>query len=195
MIPTHFDHIFEQHEQLELQESMEANRQMLATIGYERSTLADFVATLRLGGVDTLVDVRERAQSRRPGFSKKALESALNDAGIQYLHLPQLGDPKAGRDAARAGKMDEFRIIYGQVMSSQPAKEALNLLEALASEKTICLMCFERDQKECHRKIVSDALEVRLGVKTNHWGAITGVADGSRNRRMFHSNQGAAASL
>lgn len=168
---------------------------MLATIGYERSTLADFVATLRLGEVDTLVDVRERAQSRRPGFSKRALESALKDAGIKYLHLPQLGDPKAGRDAARAGKMDEFRSIYGEVMLGQPAKDAIDLLEVLASHEKICLMCFERDQRECHRKIVSDELEVRLGVKTNHWGIITGVSDEGRSRRVFHSNQSAAASL
>ncbi|WP_443970127.1 DUF488 domain-containing protein [Sphingobium sp. CR28] len=129
---------------------------MLATIGYERSTLPDFVATLMLAKIDTLIDVRERAQSRRPGFSKKALEQALLKAGIGYLHLPQLGDPKDGREAARAGNMQLFEEIFTAVINGEKAKEALNFLEELASEKDICLMCFERDQKQCHRKIVAE---------------------------------------
>lgn len=168
---------------------------MLATIGYEKSSLADFVATLRLAGVDTLVDVRARAQSRRPGFSKKALALALQDVEITYLHLPQLGDPKEGREAARAGKMDLFREIYGEVIVGKPAQEALNLLENLLSEQSVCLMCFERDHNDCHRKIVADELEERLGVKAAHWGSVKGVADGGRTGRVLYTDQGAAASL
>lgn len=168
---------------------------MLSTIGYERSNLADFVATLKLANVDTLVDVRERAQSRRPGFSKKALQAALVMAGIEYLHLPQLGDPKEGREAARAGKMSTFLEIYNDAINQPPAQEALNYLEKLASKKKICLMCFERDQKDCHRKIVADKLEVRLNTKAAHWGVVMGAADGSRERRMLYTDQGTAAPL
>jgi uncharacterized protein (DUF488 family) len=168
---------------------------MLATIGYERSTLEDFVATLQSGNVDTLVDVRERAQSRRPGFSKKSLEAALQQVGIAYLHLPQLGDPKEGRDAARSGDMMRFRDVYQEVISKPAAEEALSLLEKLASEKKICLMCFERDQRDCHRKIVADNLEKRLQIKASHWGVRVGAAHASRSRRVLHSDQGAAAPL
>lgn len=168
---------------------------MLSTIGYERSTLADFVATLQLAKIDTLVDVRERAQSRRPGFSKKALQAALQKAGIEYLHFPQLGDPKEGREAARAGKMAAFLKIYEAVINGQPAQEALTYLENLVSEKSICLMCFERDQKDCHRKIVAENLEARLNIKAMHWGVVTGAANGSRERRVLHTYQGATAPL
>jgi uncharacterized protein (DUF488 family) len=168
---------------------------MLATIGYEKSTLADFIATLKMASVDTLIDVRERAQSRRPGFSKKSLEAALSNAGIGYMHLPELGDPKAGRDAARAGKMDLFREIFDAVISRPEAQQALDLLENIASETSICLMCFERDQKECHRKIVADRLERRLGVKASHWGVVAGAANGGANRRVLHSHKGASASV
>lgn len=168
---------------------------MLATIGYERSTLADFIATLQLGNIDTLVDVRERAQSRRPGFSKKALEAALQDAGIEYLHLPELGDPKEGRDAARAGDMARFRQVYYEVISTSVANEALSGLAKLAREKKVCLMCFERDQRDCHRKIVAEKLEVRLGIKASHWGVRVGAAHAGRDGRVLHSNQSAAASI
>jgi uncharacterized protein (DUF488 family) len=168
---------------------------MLATIGYERSTLADFVATLRQANVITLVDVRERAQSRRPGFSKNALAAALHDAGIAYLHLPQLGDPKPGREAARSGNMQLFREIYSGVIDTPAAQEALSQLEVLATDQQICLMCFERSEKECHRKIVADDLEKRLGIRATHWGVAAGAAHGSGNRRVFHTNQGAAAPI
>lgn len=168
---------------------------MLATIGYERSTLADFIATLHLANVEMLVDVRERAQSRRPGFSKKSLAAALLEAGIGYLHLPQLGDPKAGREAARSGDMRLFQEIYHAVIEGPLAQEALGQLEQLASEKKICLMCFERDQKDCHRRIVAENIEKRLDIKATHWGVVTGAANGGRGRRMLHTDQGAAASL
>lgn len=168
---------------------------MLRTIGYERASLEDFIATLELAEVETLVDVRERAQSRRPGFSKNALKSALADVGIEYMHLPQLGDPKDGRDAARSGDFARFVQIFRRVMSSAEAQAALDDLQKLAREKTICLMCFERDQKECHRKIVAEDLEDRLNTKAKHLGVASGAAHGSGIRRVLHSDQGATASV
>lgn len=168
---------------------------MLATIGYERSTLADFIATLRLARTDVLVDIRERAQSRRPGFSKTALSAALKEAGIEYLHLRELGDPPAGRAAARSGKLDLFRSIFGEVMRSDAAYKALATIETLTSSQAVCLMCFERDHKDCHRKIVAEALESRLDVRAIHLGVKLGAADDSGKRRMLHSDQGAAASF
>jgi uncharacterized protein (DUF488 family) len=142
-----------------------------------------------------LVDVRERAQSRRPGFSKKSLEAALQQVGIEYVHLPQLGDPKEGRDAARAGNVARFREIYHEAISTPLAKEALGRLERLASEKTICLMCFERDQRDCHRKIIADKLEKALKIRASHLCVMVGAADASGDRRVLHSDQGAAASV
>lgn len=167
---------------------------MLATIGYERSTLADFVATLRLVGTDILIDVRERAQSRRPGFSKSALSAALREVGIDYRHYPELGDPKVGREAARSGNMTLFYEIFSRQMSTQPAQIALKEIEKLLEENSVCLMCFERDHNECHRKIVSDTLETRLGLKAHHRGVAAGAANDS-GRRVPHSYQGSTASI
>lgn len=168
---------------------------MLGTIGYERSTLSDFVATLKSVGVSTLVDVRERAQSRRPGFSKNSLAAALNDADIEYVHLPELGDPKAGREASRAGNQELFLEIYNAVITTPKAQRALDEIEQLASEAKICLMCYERDQRDCHRTIVANHLERRLETKATHWGVIEGAANGRSHRRVLYSDQGTAASL
>lgn len=168
---------------------------MLATIGYEKASLDDFVATLICSDVEVLVDVRDRAQSRRPGFSKSALSEAVKDAGIEYIHLRELGDPKAGREAARRGDVQEFRMIYLGVLETQEAKDAMMFLEKLAQQKRICLMCFERNQKECHRKIVSDHLETVLDCKTDHLGVNPIVRKQFAERRVLHTDQGAAAPL
>lgn len=168
---------------------------MLATIGYERATLPEFLATLRLANTYVLVDIRDRAQSRRPGFSKSALSQALSDVGIRYVHLRELGDPADGRAAARSGQIDLFRSIFAKVMASPAASEALGKIQQLTSSGSVCLMCFERDHKECHRKIVAEALEERLGVKATHLGVRLGAANGGGKRRVLHSDQSSAASV
>lgn len=153
---------------------------MLFTIGYERSNLSDFVATLKLSGVDVLADIRDRAQSRRPGFSKSALSDALSKANIRYIHLKELGDPKAGREAARRGDFAEFRRVFSSVMATNEAKSAVLQIAELLKESSVCLMCYERDEKTCHRRIVSNELEKRTGKPVKHLG----VADGASIRTV-----------
>ena len=143
---------------------------MLNTIGYESAELSDFILTLNEAKIDILIDVRDRAQSRKKGFSKTALSEALHNAGIEYLHLKELGDPKNGRIAARNGEWDKFHKIYTKVMNSEVAKTAINLINDICSNKNACLLCFERDHRTCHRKYISDAIDSRNGNKTRHLG-------------------------
>ena len=146
---------------------------MLFTIGYESASPQDFIATLQAVGVDMVADVRERAQSRRAGFSKNALATALKDAGIAYVHLRELGDPPAGREAARSGNWAKFRAIFSGVIRSPEGQAALSRIEVLTSTQTVCLLCYERNPVECHRKIVADELEARVGIRTRHIGVRT----------------------
>lgn len=168
---------------------------MLTTIGYERSSLADFVATLVLHEVDVLCDIRDRAQSRVPGFSKTPLAEALANAGIEYVHFRELGDPKEGREAARAGDIDLFRTIYASVLESVPARSALKDIRDISKEKLVCLLCYERDERHCHRKMVSDKLSSEYGLSARHIGVRKGQASVSKAGRVLHSHQGIAASL
>jgi uncharacterized protein (DUF488 family) len=168
---------------------------MVSTIGYERASLVDFVATLQLSKIDVLVDIRDRAQSRRPGFSKTALAAALNEVGIEYIHMKELGDPKEGRDAARRGDYNRFRAIFSNVMMTEAAEQAIMKLEDLANNCRICLMCFERDQRACHRKIVADKLAARGNINVEHLGVKDGAGRRPTIRRMHDLDQGAAASV
>jgi uncharacterized protein (DUF488 family) len=56
---------------------------------------------LKVAKITRLIDVRELPISRRKGFAKTALSTALAVAGIEYVHLKGPGDPKDGREAAR----------------------------------------------------------------------------------------------
>lgn len=136
------------------------------TIGYEGADADRFLTTLKDAGVVTLADVRAVALSRKRGFSKSALRDALENRGIGYRHFIQLGTPKEGRQAARAGDADMMKRIYcDEVLTTEAAKGAFEDLEALARSQPVCLLCFERDPATCHRRILAQRLEA-IGFKT-----------------------------
>lgn len=143
---------------------------MLNTIGYEGADLSEFISSVSEAGIEILVDVRDRAQSRKKGFSKTALSEALNAAGIEYLHLRELGDPKEGRDAARSGQWVKFYKIYSKVLASEVAQNAVAHIIKLSKSQSVCLLCYERDHKTCHRKCITDDIECQIGLKARHLG-------------------------
>ena len=153
-----------------------APQREILTIGYEGSDVVDFVALLSSLDVEVLCDVRDVTASRKKGFSKNPLTEALATAGIKYLHFKGLGDPREGRLAARAGDFGEFRRIFGRHLSSEQAQLALVKLSEVVSNQRSCLMCFERDPKECHRSIVADTLATDLGYNIRHVGVPKGFA-------------------
>lgn len=130
----------------------------IATIGYEGCVVEAVVNTLRDSGVELLIDVRAVPSSRKPGFSKRQLAASLDQAGIAYIHLQRLGTPKAGRDAARAGKTDRMETIFREHMRSDPAQAVLADARSLARERRACLLCFERDHTACHRRLVAEMI-------------------------------------
>ena len=130
----------------------------LFTIGYEGATQAEVIARLKTAGVETLVDVRAVAASRRAGFSKTILGESLKAEGIDYVHLRALGTPAEGRAAARAGRHDDLRRIYaGQLELPEAIAQGAQMLE-LATERPSALLCYERDPACCHRTLLLAAL-------------------------------------
>lgn len=129
------------------------------TIGYQSTTVRNFLDTLVDAKVDLLVDVRAVAMSRRPGFAKSALSANLKEVGIKYLHLRKLGTPADGRAAARAGRHDEMHQIFNAQLQSEPAQDELRILADLVrGQQAVAIMCFEAEAKYCHRAIVAKAL-------------------------------------
>lgn len=131
----------------------------LFTIGYEGATQGDVIGRLRAAGVQTLVDVRAVAASRRAGFSKTILRNSLRAEGIDYLHLRALGTPKAGREAARKGRVSEMRAIFDDHLAEPEAVLAYQQLKTLAGERRVALLCFEADHAGCHRAVLAERLQ------------------------------------
>jgi len=128
------------------------------TIGYQGSTMDGFLAALKTAGIARVIDVRALPLSRRPGFSKSPLRAALEETGIDYVHLKALGTPAEGRAAARAGRHADLERIYaGQLELPEAMVQAAQMLD-LAAEKPSALLCFERDPAQCHRTLLLDAV-------------------------------------
>lgn len=128
------------------------------TIGYEATTMGEFLASLQQAGVERVIDVRALPLSRRPGFSKSPLRAALNEEGIDYVHLKALGTPSEGRTAARAGRHEELERIYAGQLELPEAIVQAEQMRELASEKPSALLCYERDPAGCHRTLLMDAV-------------------------------------
>jgi uncharacterized protein (DUF488 family) len=128
------------------------------TIGYEGATMDEFLAALKDARVERVIDVRALPLSRRPGFSKSPLRAALEEAGIEYVHLKALGTPAEGRSAARAGRHEDLKRIYaGQLDLPEAIVQAAQMSE-LAAEKPSALLCFEREPSQCHRTLLLEAV-------------------------------------
>jgi uncharacterized protein (DUF488 family) len=128
------------------------------TIGYESTTVAEFLAALEQAGVERVIDVRAVPNSRRPGFSKNLLKNALAEVGIDYVHLRALGTPADGRAAARAGRHQDLERIYaGQLELPEAIAQGAQMLE-LAKEKPSALLCYEREPGGCHRTLLLRAV-------------------------------------
>src|SRR5690242_19284792 len=129
------------------------------TIGYEGATVPEFLSALQEAEVERVIDVRALPLSRRPGFSKSSLRGALEEAGIDYLHLRALGTPAEGRAAARAGRHDALRRIYdGQLATLEAQKELADLAALVVSGRRLCLLCYERQPQACHRSLIGERL-------------------------------------
>jgi len=142
---------------------------VVATIGYQGTTIAAVLQALTEARVELLVDVRAVAGSRRPGFSKTPLAANLHGAGIDYLHLRGLGTPAPGRAAARAGRHEEMRAIFLKHLEQHGARAELDVLaDIVRGGRRVCLLCFEADPAHCHRTLVAKALSELVPIDVRH---------------------------
>jgi uncharacterized protein (DUF488 family) len=146
-----------------------ARPRKLFTIGYEQTPVKAVLDELEKARVKLVVDVRAVSASRRPGFSKNQLAAELDERGISYLHLRGLGTPKDGREAARAGKYDVLHKIYARHLKTPQAKEELDELSAfIRNSGPVCLLCYERDHRHCHRQWIAEIIAERDGIRAEN---------------------------
>ena len=123
------------------------DRRGVVSVGYEGREIGEFVRDLAARQVTVLVDVRLNAVSRRRGFSKTTLRTALAEHGIGYVHLRGLGNPRDTRESFPASDPEPGRARFRSRLSLPDVKTELDQLRELAASTVVAVLCVERDQR------------------------------------------------
>jgi uncharacterized protein (DUF488 family) len=132
------------------------------TIGYERLRPEALVAELEAAGVERLIDVRHRPQSRRPGMSKTRLGERLADHRIAYEHRRALGTPADIRWLYKNNRVAEGADAFRAHVAANAGAELDALAAELERAPRTALMCLEADPATCHRRVLTDELRRRV---------------------------------
>jgi len=140
------------------------------SMGFSNRTWDDTIAILGKFEIHRLVDIRTLPGSKHtPQFNQEELRDCLPKAGIEYVHMKNLGGlrkPVKDSSINAAWKNDSFRG-YADYMQSSQFAIAVDDLVRLLEETTTVYTCTEALFWRCHRQLVSDALTVR-GYRVGH---------------------------
>lgn len=125
--------------------------------------------SLKASEIQTLVDVRSFPGSRRyPHFNKENLRSSLAGAGIDYVHLPELGGRRRARtDSINLAWRNESFRGYADYMETGGFADGISKLLDIAARRRTAIMCAESLWWRCHRSLISDYLKVQ-GIEVIH---------------------------
>ncbi len=143
-------------------------RPRIFTIGYEGADRLALITALRSAGVTRVIDVRHSPYSRRPEFSQDELCAAFEEYGIAYTHIEALGNPLAGREAARAGHIASYKSVYSTHLESGEGKKGLAKLMELAGQESVCMLCLEKSASHCHRGMIAEKYTALTGQTVEH---------------------------
>jgi uncharacterized protein (DUF488 family) len=118
-------------------------------------------AELEAAGVERVLDVRERAQSRKPGMSKTNLTNLFGAQGIAYEHRRALGTPPELRVLYRSNKVQRAAAGYREHVEGTAREEIDQLAAELDGGPRTALLCLEEDPDACHRRVITEALRDR----------------------------------
>jgi len=131
---------------------------MIRTIGHSNHPLERFIALLKAGGIQRLVDVRSTPYSRRfPQFGRERLARAVAEAGIDYAWE---GAALGGKPPGGGG--------YEEMAARAEFAEALDRLIEQNARATLCLMCAEKEPLDCHRTLLVSRRLAERGVAIEH---------------------------
>lgn len=135
--------------------------QTLYTIGYEGISLEEYLNRLIKNDIKVLVDVRCNPLSMKYGFNKNQLLKSCSSIGIEYIHIPDVGiQSEQRRELKTQSDYDTLFVEYRKTNLMKSKSSQQRILEILADKKRIALTCFEANICQCHRKHLSEAIQV-----------------------------------
>ena len=137
--------------------------QPIFTVGHSTRPIEEFIRLLRSHEVRRLMDVRTVPRSRfNPQFDNSRLPASLREAGIDYIHMPELGGLRKPRpDTPNGGWRNTSFRGYADHMQTDTFRQGLEHCIELANDERIALMCAEAVPWRCHRSLIADALIAR----------------------------------
>jgi uncharacterized protein (DUF488 family) len=127
----------------------------LFTIGYEGRDIDFFLNVLTQNYVDVLVDVRKNPFSMNFNFTKNKMKGYLENSGIRYIHIPELGiEGEKRKDLLTIKDYEKLFEDYERTTIKENP-ELLDNIVKLSQNYRVALMCFEADVKMCHRGIIA----------------------------------------
>lgn len=121
------------------------------TLGHSNRAFSEYLKILKDNDIDVIVDIRTYPRSRFcPQFNRKKLNESLTAEGIEYQFK---GNNLGGLD------------------DNENYEETVDeLVELARTGKNVCVMCSERDYKQCHRyEMLTPSFEER-GIEVIHIG-------------------------
>ena len=128
------------------------------TVGYGGKQPKKFIELLQQNEIRLVVDVRLRPDRASLGSyqqaksAEKGIVKLLKNAGIEYLSLIELGNLFLD--------YEDWRIRYQNLLEKA---EELLLGRLKDLPDSFCLLCAEKNYKECHREQIANYL-------VNHYG-------------------------
>ena len=144
------------------------------TVGHSSRTWDEFLALLESQAIRFVVDVRRFAGSRKhPQFGQERLEESLEEAGIGYLKVEELGGRRKPNSESTntIWRNPSFRA-YADYMATPEYQVGRERLLKEASERRTAILCSEAVWWRCHRSMIADDLKVS-GVQVLHIMAAT----------------------
>jgi uncharacterized protein (DUF488 family) len=132
-------------------------------IGHSTRPIERFLKILEAHSITMLADIRTVPKSRHnPQFNSDTLRDSLAGAGIEYIHLRELGGLRhASKNSVNTGWMNLSFRGFADYMQTDEFEAGLDRLIKLGKIRIVAIMCAEGNPFRCHRSLVADALTVR----------------------------------
>ncbi len=142
------------------------------TIGHSTRSIPEFVALLRAGEVELVVDIRSFPRSRtNPQYNVDMLPGELAAFQIAHMRIAELGGLRGATteippDVNGFWENRSFHN-YADYALSDAFRSGLTQLLDLSAARRTAIMCAESVWWRCHRRIVADYL-IHAGRKVYH---------------------------
>lgn len=134
-----------------IKDEIDSRKHCIYTIGYEGLSIDRFLQKLIMNNIRILVDVRKNAFSMRREYSKEYLKNSLKEAGIKYLHCPEVGiESDIRKEMLPSGRRMEMFERYSQNVLPRNEKFVDNMI-SLFQDGNFAFMCYEKNANDCHR--------------------------------------------